>query len=175
MKLTLFALIGACVLTCPALAQVQPDKATTRFVGNATEAFFDLIPKNDFQAERAFMTDELASMTSLRDWTNLRSQVIETAGSTSHYQSHALTYYQRGALLAAVDFWGRGAKPDTFVCGFILWEIPKPDVIGFSRFEQNVVPAKVFKAMPVQQAAQLMADWHCPATLIEAVLGVSVQ
>ena len=175
MKLRLFALLGLFAFAESAIAQVQPDDVTTRLVGEVTKAFFELLPKNDFQSERAFMTDEFFRATSLKNWTTIRKQVIATAGSTPRYASHALTYYKRGTLLAAVDFWGRGSKPNTFVCGFILWEIPTPNLIGFSRVEQNIVPADVVKKMPVQQAAQLMADWHCPTALIETILGVSVQ
>lgn len=175
MRLALFAIFAAVAISCPALAQVQSDKATTRLVGEVTEAFFALLPKNDFPSERAFMTDEFAAMTSLKDWTRIRAQLIEAAGSTPRYSAHDLTYYQRGTLFAAVDFSGRTTTANTIVCGFVLWEIASPAVIGFSRLEQNVVPAEVFKAMPVQQAAQLMTDWHCPTTLIEAILGVSVR
>ena len=66
--------------------------------------------------------------------------VIKDTGSTPTYTPHRLTYYNQGTLLAAVDFSGMGSKPDTYVCGFILWEIPEPNKIGFSRIEQNIVP-----------------------------------
>jgi hypothetical protein len=89
--------------------------------------------------------------------------------------AHALTFYPRSPLLAAVDFWGAGEKPDVYVCGFVLWEIPQATVIGFSRLEQNVVPVDMMRKMPVQQAAQLLTDWHCPVDLIASVLGVKVQ
>ena len=175
MRLATIFFLGFVAMIGPASAQVQPDDATNRLVHDTSEALFDLLPKQDFAAERAFMTDELAAMANLTDWTRLRRQVIADAGSTPRYTAHAVTFYRRTPLLAAVDFWGKAAKADTFVCGFAIWEIPSPGVIGLGRIEQNVVPVAVMRKMDLQQAAQVLADWRCPKDLIGSVLGVKVQ
>jgi hypothetical protein len=159
----------------PVAAQVAPSEQTTKLVQDVTGAFFNLLPSDNFEAERAFMTDDFASKTPLDAWTSAREQFMALAGSTPRYAPHQLTYYQKSALLAAVDFSGKGSKPETFVCGFILWEIPEPNKIGFFRLEQNVVSVPLFNKMPKQQAAQLMADWHCPAPLIETTLNIKVE
>ena len=172
-------LVAACtglfVSVAPASAQIQQSEQTTKIVQVITKAFFDLLPEHKFEAERAFMTDDFAEATPLSAWKKVREQFIELVGSTPQYTEHQLTYYVQDGLLAAVDFSGQAAKPDTYVCGFVLWEFLEPNKIRFVRFEQNIVSGSVFKSMPVQEAAQLMADWHCPTSLIETVLEVSVH
>ncbi len=159
----------------PASAQVRQSEQTTRLVQSVADAFFDLLPKNDFAAERAFMSKSFALATPLRDWKAMRKLTIAENGSTPLYKAHQLTYYVRDTLLAAVDFSGQSSDPDTYICGFVLWEISAENTIGFFRMEQNVVTVPIFKKMPIQQAAQLMTDWHCPMSLIETVLGLSGQ
>lgn len=134
-----------------------------------------LLLKENFEAERALMTDQLATLVSLVEWSNYRSKVIGETGSTPKYNAHNLTYYNQGKLFAAVDFSGRTAKADTIICGFVLWEVSLGNEIGLARFEQNVVSAKLFRSMPVQTAAQTMASWRCPKSTIESMLGVSIQ
>jgi hypothetical protein len=171
----LFGVTGFFALLGPAAAQVQQNEQTTTLVRDVTEAFFDQLPKADFDVERAFMTDGFADQTPLSAWKAVRDQFVRSVGGTPRYNAHQLTYYTRETLLAAVDFSGQPAKPDTFICGFVLWEIPEQNKIGFIRLEQNVVEVPIFKSMPRQQAAQLMTDWYCPASLIETVLGSSGQ
>jgi hypothetical protein len=175
MRLLLALLFSLQVFLEPVAAQVPPSEQTTKLVQDVTDAFFNLMPSDNYEAERAFMTDDFASRTPLQVWKSSREQFKVLAGSTPPYAPHRLTYYQEGALLAAVDFSGKGSKPDTFVCGFVLWEIPEPNKIGFFRLEQNVVSVPLFNQMPKQQAAQLMADWHCPVGLIETVLNIKLQ
>lgn len=167
--------VGYFALLEPASAQVQENDSTARLVKDVTEAFFDLLPQDSFATERAFMTDDFATQTPLNEWKTIREKLIVELGATPRLSAHRLTFYEQDQLLAAVDFSGRGIKPDTHVCGFILWEIPEPNKIGFLRIELNTVPVDVFKSLPLQQAAQLMADWHCPMALIEDGLGIAVQ
>ena len=162
-------------LAGPALAQIQPDAATSRRVDEATAALFDLLPRADFAAEHALMSDELAAMASLSDWTDFRRALIAELGPTPRYAAHAVTYYQQARLLAAVDFWGKAARADTYVCGFVLWDILPAGDIRLGRIEQNIVPVTTMRQMAVQEAAQLMANWRCPKDLIGSVLGVTVQ
>jgi hypothetical protein len=164
----------ACGLT-PVAAQVQPDDATARLVSQTSEAFLDQIVIEDFAAERAFLSPGLAALVSPGAWQSMRAQTIQTAGKTQRYSVHAVTYYQDKTLLAAVDFSGPAGKPDTFICGFLLWELPDRASIGLMRLEQNVVAAETFRQLPVEVAAQNMADWRCPVPLIETTLGISVN
>lgn len=159
----------------PAYAQVQPSSQTTELVGGVTEAFFELLLEEDFARERAFLTDELAKSIPIEEWRNRREQVIEAAGPTPRYAAHGLSYYQNKQLLAAVDFSGQAAEPNTYICGYLLWKLPSPNIIGLTRFEQNIVSVDLFSSMPLQDAAQLMTNWRCPSAVIETVLGVSVQ
>jgi hypothetical protein len=175
MKYALAALICVNTLLAPATAEVRQSEETTKLVKDVTTAFFAMLPSDNFEAERAFMTDEFAAATPIDSWTRARRLLIANVGATPRYVPHRLTYYDEMSLLAAVDFSGQGTSADTFVCGYILWELPAPDLIGFIRLEQNVVQASSFKSMPVQQAAQLMTQWHCPAALIEQVLAIEIQ
>jgi hypothetical protein len=175
MRFFLALLLSFQVFLEPVVAEVAPSEQTTKLVQDVTSAFFNLLPEDNYQAERAFMTDNFASETPLEAWKSVREKFKSLAGSSPRYSPHRLTYYKEGALLAAVDFSGQGAKSDTFVCGFILWEIPEPNKIGFFRLEQNVVSVPLFNQMPKQQAAQLMADWHCPTPLIEATLNIKLE
>ncbi len=171
--------IVACLLVLALLqsaaARVQRDEKTDKLVKGATNALFELLPKNDFEAARAFMADELAAITSLEDWKKLRRQIALDAGSTPGYTAYQTTYYEKNTLLAAVDFYGQAARPDTYVCGFVVWEIVENKEIGFIRLEENVVSVAVFKSMPQQQAAQLLTNFRCPVPFIEKVLGVAVR
>jgi hypothetical protein len=157
------------------LAQVQPGEGTTQFVLSVSEAFLDQLVKEDFAAEYAFLSDELARMLSPAEWQRLRQNTKEVSGRTQRYSIHGLTYYQDKRLLAAVDFSGRGGSRDVWICGYMLWELPEPNAIGLTRFEQNVVPVDDFSSMQIQDAVQVMTNWRCPASLIEDVLGVTVN
>ena len=169
------ACIGFIMQLEPATGQVQQDEQIAMLVEGVTKAFFEQLPQENFEAERAFMSDEFAAATPLIYWKSIREQFVKDVGQTPQYVPHKVTYYEKDSLLAAVDFSGQATKPDTFVCGFVLWEITKKNMIGFIRIEQNIVPVAVFKSMPIQQAAQLMTDWRCPVSLIEKVLEISVQ
>jgi hypothetical protein len=157
------------------VAQVQPSDETTGLVATVTTKLFEILPTDDSQAAMAFMADDFAASVSVAEWKAVRQSINDAVGSTPEYVPHALTWYQRERLLAAVDFSGAGSKPATFVCGFILWELPKSNQIGFIRLEENVVVRDAFRKMPVQQAVQLMTDFHCPVPLIESVLDVTIQ
>ena len=169
------ALMWFLALPLSALAQVQPSNQTTALVADVSEAFLDQIVKEEFADERAFMSDRFAELVTAQDWRNTRLQVIGVAGKTARYAVHGMTYYQEGTLLAAVDFSGPAEVPDTFVCGFMLWQLPRENAIGLTRFEQNVVQVDIFRSMLPQNAAQTMTNWRCPTNMIENVLGVSVQ
>ena len=159
----------------PASAQVHPSAATHTLVQTVTEAFFDQLPKNDFNAERAFMADHFAVTMTPKKWQSGRELLLEKIGSTPRYTAHNLTYYQQEHLLAAVDFSAKSDQPDTYVCGYILWEMPMETVIGFTRLEHNIVSEKLVKKMDLKKAVQLLTNWHCPNTMIETVLGVTLQ
>ena len=159
----------------PATAQVQPSAATNTLVQTVTEVFFDQLPKNDFNAERAFMADHFAVTMTPKKWQTGRELLLEKIGSTPRYTAHNLTYYQQEHLLAAVDFSAKSDQPDTYVCGYILWEMPMENVIGFTRLEQNIVSEKLVKKMDLEKAVQLLTNWHCPNVVIETVLGVAFQ
>ena len=162
-------------LPMAAFAQVQPSDQTTQLVANVSEAFLDQLVKEDFATERAFLSERLANIASLPVWQSTRQQVIEVAGKTQRHTVHGLTYYQDEHLLAAVDFSGPGEVPDILICGFMLWELPEPNIIGLVRFEENIVPIDAFRRMPVQEAAQTMTNWRCPSQVIEDVLGIPVK
>ena len=162
-------------LSTTAIAQIQPSDQTTQLVASVSEAFFDQLVKEDFAAERAFMSEKMAGIVSPTAWRQNRRQVIEISGKTQRYSAHDLTYYRGEQLLAAVDFSGLTELPGSLICGFMLWELPASSVIGLVRFEQNVVSVDAFRTMPVQEAAQTMVNWRCPAKMIEDVLGVTTN
>jgi hypothetical protein len=154
---------------------MQPSDQTTKLVARVSEAFFDQLVKEDFNAERAFMSDRLANMASATSWRQVRQKVIETAGKTPRYSAHGLTYYQGEHLLAAVDFSARAEVPGNLICGYMVWELTASNVAGLVRFEQNVVSVDVFRSMPVHEAAQTMVNWRCSAKVIEDVLTVTLN
>lgn len=169
------AVVWSFALSVSALAEVQPSEETSRVAVEVSEAFLDQLVKEDFAAERAFFSDQLLDMVSLDDWQNTRKKGIEVAGKTQRYSIHEMTYYRDSVLLVAVDFSGPAEFPGTQICGFMLWELPKPGSIGLVRLEQNVVSVDAFRKLPVEEAAQTMANWRCPADMIENVLGISLQ
>ncbi len=120
------------------------------------------------------MAGELASVYSLESWKKVHMQFVSSAGLKSKYTAYRTTFYE-DTFFAAVDFYGQAAKPNTFICGFVVWKVEGNNKIGFIRLEQNVVSVTTFKSMPQQQAAQLMVDWRCPISLIEDVLDVHIQ
>ncbi len=75
-------ILALSLAAAPLAAQVKPDDATTRLVADVTETFFDLLPKDDFAAERSFMAESLAAMADLDDWTQVRRSVIADTGAT---------------------------------------------------------------------------------------------
>lgn len=173
-----FILTASLLLTAifdSAVARAQSDESTDELIQSSTETLFDLLPKNNLDAVRVLMADDLAAITSAKDWEKTRNQIVSTAGSLPRYVAYQTTYYEQNPRVAAVDFFGRAAKQDTFVCGFVAWTILDTNVVRFIRLEENVVSVPVFSSMPQQKAAQLMANFRCPVRLIEEVLGVSVQ
>lgn len=162
-------------LSVSTLADVQPSDETSRLAVQVSEAFLDQLVKEDFAADRAFFSDRLADMMSLDDWQNTRKEVIEVAGKTQRYSVHEITYYRDSDLLVAVDFSGPAEFSGTQICGFMLWELPETESIGLVRLEQNVVSVDAFRKLPVQEAAQTMTNWRCPAEMIESVLGITLQ
>jgi hypothetical protein len=158
-----------------AAARAQNDESLDKLIRASTISLFDLLPKNDFDAVRALMSDDLAVITSAKGWENIRKEIVSKAGSTPRYVAYQTTYYEQDPPVAAVDFFGKSAKKDTYVCGFVAWTILDTDDVRFIRLEENVVSVPVFKSMPQQQAAQLLTDFRCPVRLIEEVLGVTVQ
>jgi hypothetical protein len=147
------AVVLVCASSTTGLAQVRPGEETTQFVVSVSEAFLDQLVKEDFAAEYAFLSDELAHMLSPADWQRLRQNTKDVSGRTQKYTIEGLTYYQDSRLLAAVDFSGRGGHRDVWVCGYMLWELPEPNAIGLTRFEQNVVSGEDFRRMEIGQAA----------------------
>lgn len=172
-------ILTACViflgLSGLATAQVQKDEHSVSLVRNATIALFDLLPKNNFEAERALMADDLASISTLGKWKIVRKQVTKETGPIPKYIAYQTTYYEEEALLVAVDFYGRAAKPNVYVCGFVLWKVEENSKIGFTRLEENVINMSAVKSLTKQQVAQQMADWRCPIFLIEEALGIRLQ
>lgn len=162
-------------LSASTLAEVLPSDETSRLVAQVSEAFLDQLVKEDFAAERAFFSDQLLDMVSLDDWQSTRKKGIEVAGKTQRYSIHEMTYYRDSVLLVAVDFSGPAEFFGTQICGFMLWELPKPGSIGLVRLEQNVVSVDAFRKLPVEEAAQTMTNWRCPAAMIENVLGISLE
>lgn len=156
-------------------AAAQVDGTTEKLIQDATDALFQQLPKDDFAAERAFMAPELSEMISDQGWAAVRRQIVQDAGSTPAYVAYQTTYYDQGGELAAVDFYGQAWRPETFVCGFVLWRLYEAGDPKFVRLEQNVVHQAAFRSMPAQQAAQLLADWRCPVPVIEKVLGAKVR
>ncbi|NRA89063.1 MAG: hypothetical protein HRU28_17135 [Rhizobiales bacterium] len=140
-------------------AQQQPNIQTTKLVNGITKAFFEQLLLEEFTSERAFMSDQLANSTTIDDWRNIREKIIKVSGSTPRYVAHGLTYYQGEKLLAAVDFSSQTLNPNIVICGYLLWELPSPNKIELTRFEQNIVSVDLFRAMPQQKAAQLMTNW----------------
>jgi hypothetical protein len=140
-----------------------------------SDLFLDQLALDDFAAERKFLSPRLAAMVSPEDWQATRLAVIAVAGKTRRYAVHGTTFYQDATLLAAIDFSGPAERPDTLICGFLLWELTDGNQIGLLRLEQNAVQLDLFRHMPVETAAQTMADWRCPVDLIESSLGVRLQ
>lgn len=175
MTRTLFAMAWLLYNAGAVVAQVQPSDQISQFVEDTSEAFLIQLVKEDFAAERAFMSDRLAKLAPPDTWREARKRVIEQTGKTQPRTIHGLTYYSEENLLAAVDFSGQGAFPGTFICGFMLWELPTPNAAKLVRFEQNVVPVATFRKLSVTQAAQTMTNWRCPDAMIESVLDVSLQ
>jgi hypothetical protein len=175
MRILSLALVLTTAPWSPTDAQVQPSDETSRLVFVVTEAFFDQLVKEDFQAERNFLSPTLTDGVSAKDWETLRRQTIDLAGKTRRYSAHGMTYYQEKNLLAAVDFHAAAERPETWVCGFLLWELASETEIGLLRFEQNVVDLPVFRQMPVETAAQTMVNFRCPVDMIERELGVSLE
>jgi hypothetical protein len=168
----LFSLFG---LTGLAAAQDATAGQTTERVEAASDAFLDQIVAEDFAAEWAFLSPRLAASVSPDEWAEVREQTIRLVGKTPRYSVHGITYYQEAGLLAAVDFSGAAAVPDTLICGFMLWEVPETGSLGLLRFEQNIVTIAAFRQMPMQEAAQTMVNWHCPTALIESTLNVKLE
>lgn len=166
------------VLTVPpqsAQAQPVPGEDAAQIVAQATDAFFTQLVKEDFAAERGFLSDSLATSLSSEQWREMRQQIIAKTGPTPHFRPHKLTFYQQETLLAAVDYAGQTAQADTYICGYILWSFSSENTLGLTRFEQNIIEKKAFEQMGVAQAAQLMTQWQCPPSIIETVLNVTLQ
>lgn len=168
-------LVLALLSAGPAAAQLAPSEQTTQNVVTVTEAFFAQLQKDDFPAERAFLSEAFAAMLSAEAWAELRRQTTALAGPTPLFRPHRLTYYQQDTLLAAVDFWAPANREGTYICGYAIWSLPTADTIGLSRFEQNIVEATVFRAMDTQEALQVLTDWQCPPDVITAVLDLAIQ
>lgn len=175
------ALAGALALVselsgAPAVfAQGTIDDETAQRIVAVSEAFLDQIVKEDFAAERKFLSPRLAETVSGAEWRRFRLQTIERAGQTRRYTVHGVTYYDEGGLMAAVDFSGPTNRADIVICGFLLWDAGGPETTGLLRFEQNIVPLDVFRKMPVAEAAQMLVTWRCPAELIESSLGIRLR
>jgi hypothetical protein len=169
------ALVCLLALGFPVLAREATDDATAGRVSATTEAFLDQIVAEDFAAERAFLSPKLTSSISSDEWAEVRRQTIGMVGKTPRYAVHGISYYDRGGLLAAVDFSGTAEVPETLVCGYLLWEVQETGALGLLRFEQNVIPVAAFRQMPVQEAAQMMVNWCCPLALVESTLNVKLE
>jgi hypothetical protein len=169
--------LACCALPdLPATAQTVQSEQTTQSVAAVTEAFFTQIQNEDFRTEMGFLSTRLAASLGQDGWANLRTHVIEKTGPTPAFTPHRLTYYQQDTLLAAVDYSGQTKTPDTYICGFLLWELPTENTASLLRFEQNIVEKTVFNAMDAETAIQLMTQWQCPPNLIAHVLdGVSTE
>jgi hypothetical protein len=174
MKTYLSAILFASVPLI-ASAELQPSDATSAQVVTATEAFSSHLQADNFDAEYAMLTQSLKQQVSLDQWRNQRTSVVGIAGPTVQFTPHQLTYYNQGALIAAVDYAIQAGNPDVYICGYLLWQITDEDTIGLSRFEQNIVEAPLMRSMDVGQAAQLMTQWRCPASLIEGMLEIRLQ
>lgn len=91
-------MLTACVLFFAlfesAAAQIQKDEQTIKLVQGATRDLFDVLPKNNFEAERALMADELAAVYSLESWKIVNVQIVNSAGSTSNYIAYRTTFYE---------------------------------------------------------------------------------
>ena len=172
MKTFLPTSIAFVIATGTAAAQ---DAQTTRLVATVTEAFFDQITAEDFATEGGFLSDSLATMMPADEWAERRRFVIARSGPTPRLVAHRLTYYQDDTLSAVVDFSAPATKTDTFICGYLVWSLPAPNRAGLTRFEQNIIDAEIFRAMPTQAAVETMTTWQCPPDLIATVLGLSVQ
>jgi hypothetical protein len=175
MRLLCYALFSMTLLTASLAAQDATSDQTTQKVKAASEAFLDQIVAEDFAAERPFLAARLAASVSPEEWAAVRQQTIGISGKTQRYSVHGITYYQQDGLLAAVDFSGAAGLPDTFICGFMLWEVPDNQPLGLLRFEENVVPVAVFRQLPVAEAAQTMVNWRCPTALVESTLNIKLQ
>lgn len=147
--------------------QVQQNAETTALLDRTNAAFFDLLPQNDFAAEHGFMGKKLAAAMNLGDWTEARQKFLDLVGETPRYTPYQTTFYPRDSLFAAVDFSGRATRRDVIVCGYVVWEISGPDKIALVRLEQNIVDLDILGDKPIQELAQLMADWRCPVPVIQ--------
>lgn len=103
-------------------------------------------------------SEQLKGMVTSDEWISWRKRAPGKSETIIAYKAHRLTYYERDHLQAAVDFVAKSASPETFICGYLLWDISAPSEIALSRVEQNVVKVSLFRGMPVQKAAQLLAN-----------------
>lgn len=158
-----------------ASAQMQPSDATAAQIVQVTNTFTTHLRNEDYASEYAMLTDSLRQKITEQDWKAQREAVFALAGPAVQVQPHALTYYTDVTLLAAVDYAAQATTPDIYICGYMLWQFIDEDTVQLSRFEQNVVDAATMKQMDINQAAQLMTDWHCPASLIEGMLSVRLN
>ena len=174
MKTHLSAIFLAC-LPYAAFAELQPNEATSAQVVAATDAFSAHLRAADFDAEYAMLSGGLKQQITLDQWRAQRASVVDIAGQAVTFAPHQLTYYSRDTLIAAVDYAIQAGSPDVYICGYLLWQITDADSIALSRFEQNIVEAPLMRRMDVGQAAQLMTEWRCPASLIEGMLEIRLQ
>ncbi|MEL6643833.1 MAG: hypothetical protein AAFQ79_07860 [Pseudomonadota bacterium] len=170
------ALIPAILLwlSAPALAQVAPSEAVAGRVAEASEAWFDLLPSADFEAERGYFTPSLANTMPPARWAEFRRATIaRSGGATPRYRGHGLTFYPGDTLRAAVDFWGEAVPGDIYICGYVVWAVPDASQIGLTRMEENIVEVTLFRAMDQDDALQTLTNWRCPDGLVRAILGLS--
>ncbi len=159
------------LLAAPAAAQLRPDDGVNRVVAQVTEAWFDQLPKADFATERAFFAPSLAGQVSKTEWSALRQQMIDRiGGATPRYRARALSYYPRETLYAAVDFSARTEPAGVAVCGYVVWSLPDASTIGLIRMEENIVDPAIFQKMPAADAWKMLAEWRCPAPMIQEIL-----
>ena len=129
----------------------------------------------DPAATRAFFTDGLKSKTSTDDWAQFVKALDTATGPRGQVYVHDVSWYARETLVAAIDFSQPFVNGSGTICGYVVWTVPTLDQIEVSRVEQNIVSPSELRAMPVQEAAQLMTSWRCPVPLIEDLLGISLQ
>lgn len=150
----------------------EPSEQTTRLVQQVTDMFFDQLPRHEFDVEYGFASTLFYEQTSAEDWRALRMALVDLVEQTPRYRPHAMTYYERETLYAAVDFSG-SVDADTDICGYVIWEMPNETTIGFVRLEQNIVDHTMMAGLSRTDAIGLMQSWHCPQALIAGILGLS--